>query len=246
MIRGWSCAGLRWSCRCRWAPVRPPSTIHRAHGPAYEAEIADSDASTTARARRRRPASRGAARRGHRRRPSRQRRAHGGGGPRCHRGAGGDLDHERRHRVEAADRDDATAIGIVYGVPGLVMMLVGGVDLHHLEDRGRARSRMQAFPRCRDRQTGARIPPPPPPPAPAPAPAGCADSAVRRREACRRRRRSCPRRRQSRRADAGDRSAGQRAWRPCRVRTPARRRSTCRWRSCPCRPWRRRRSAAGG
>ena len=146
------------------------ATIHRVYGPSYEAEIADSDASAL--------------------------RVLGDDG-RLHavpRAEVTDVDHPGNVVLTVgavltaigalvaisimndgtpsmpADRDDATAIGMVYGVPGVVMMALGGVA--YITSKSRA-SAFEAgrFPTLSRPPPVRHLPPlPPPPPAPAPAP----------------------------------------------------------------------------
>jgi hypothetical protein len=148
------------------------STIHRAYGPAYEAEIVDSDASTL--------------------------RVLGDDG-RLHavsRAEVTDVDHPgnvlvtvgavllgiaavatlsilSEDHVSEEERETATAVSAVYGLPGLAMLIAGGVTYIGSKSRASAfeNALVPAGPRPVDRQYRAPFPPPWPPPAAAPAPA---------------------------------------------------------------------------
>ena len=154
------------------------ATIHRAHGPAYEAEIADSDASRL--------------------------RVLGDDG-RLHevpRAEVTDVDHPGNVVLTVGavlagigalvalsissdsnstqqQRNDATAIALVYGLPGLAMLIAGGVTYIGSMSRASAfeNAIAPAAPRPPDRMYRAPGPPPGPPPAAAPAPAAAPPAA---------------------------------------------------------------------
>ena len=153
------------------------ATIHRVYGPAYETEIADSDASAL--------------------------RVLGDDG-RLHevpRGEITDVDHPgnvvitvgailvgiaalasisiMNERNGSQNREEATAVGLVYGLPGLAMLVAGGVTYIGSKSKASAfeNALVPAGPRPADRMYRAPVPPPWPPPAAAPAPAAAPPAA---------------------------------------------------------------------
>jgi len=144
------------------------STIHRAHGPAYEAEIVDSDGNAL--------------------------RVLGDDG-RIHevsREEVTDVDHPGNvvltvgailvavgalvalsissdSKGSQQERDDATAIALVYGVPGLVMTVAGGVT--YISSKSKASAfETGRFPTLSRPPQVPALPPPAAPPLPAPSP----------------------------------------------------------------------------
>jgi hypothetical protein len=153
------------------------ATIHRVYGPAYEAEIADSDGSAL--------------------------RVLGDDGrlyP-VSREEVTDIDHPGNVVLTVGavlvgiaalvslsiandgdgsqNREEATAVGLVYGLPGLAMLIGGGVTYIGSKSRASAfeTGRFPALSRPPQARPPSPIPPPWPPPAAAPAPAPTAPTA---------------------------------------------------------------------